>query len=68
MKKQPFEPTLDRFSQQIIDELKSLDIAQMIAYYSIPAIDQKERDHKIRGYLSLHEALQNIRFAKSLIQ
>ena len=68
MKKQPLEPTLSPLCQIVIGQLKEVDIAQLIAYYEVPAIDQKERDHKIKGFLSLYEALQSIKFAKSLIQ
>ena len=68
MKKNKPEETLSPLCQDVLDKLKAVDIAELIQFYSTPGPDKKTRDHKMRGFLLLHEALVLLRDAKSFIK
>ena len=59
---------LSPLCQDVLDKLKAVDIPELIQFYSVPSSDKKDRDHKMRGFLLLHEALMLLRDAKSFIK
>lgn len=68
MTEQNIKPTLVDCYQDLLDELKELDTAELVAYYSVPPTDRESARHKMKGYDALESALESIKLAKSLIK
>ena len=62
------EPMLSPMCKKALDQLKAIDIDELVEFVSAPATNKSDRDRKMKGFLLLAEALESLRFAQLQIK